>query len=148
MTVERPNTLAGLVAKRTEIAGQISDVRETLRKLIVNLDHIDAAIRLFDPDYDVASIRDKPVRPAQIARRGDSIRLILDLLREAVEPLTTKQIALQVMAHRGLNAMDAALVLTVTRRVGASLRSYRDNGAIRSIKDGRYGKYDLWEIAR
>ena len=74
MTVERPNTLAGLVAKRTEIAGQISDVRETLRKLIVNLDHIDAAIRLFDPDYDVASIRDKPVRPAQIARRGDSIR--------------------------------------------------------------------------
>ena len=52
------------------------------------------------------------------------------------------------MAHRGLNAMDAALVLTVTRRVGASLRSYRDNGAIRSIKDGRYGKYDLWEIAR
>jgi hypothetical protein len=33
------------------------------------------------------------------------------------------------------------------RRVGASLRNYRDKGTIRSIKDGRYGKYDLWEIA-
>jgi|SRR5690349_7692911 hypothetical protein len=75
-------------------------------------------------------------------------RLILDLLREATEPMRTKQIALQVMAHRGLNTVDDALVLTMTRRVGASLRSYRDNGAVRSIKEGRYGKYDLWEIAR
>jgi len=142
------HALSGLIAKRAEVAGQIADARETLRKLIVDLDHVDAAIRLFDPDYDIASIRDKPVHPAQIARRGDSIRLILDLLREATEPMTTKQIALQVMAHRGLNTMDDALVLTMTRRVGASLRSYRDAGAIRSIKDGRYGKYDLWEIAR
>ena len=148
MTVERPNTLAGLVAKRAEIAGEIAGARETLRKLIVDLDHIDAAIRLFDPDYDVASIRDKPVHPAQVARRGDSIRLILDLLREATEPMTTKQIALQVMAHRGLNTVDDALVLTMTRRVGASLRTYKVNGAVRSMKDGRYGKYDLWEIAR
>src|SRR5438105_1567465 len=31
----------------------------------------------------------------------------------------------------------------MTRRVGASLRNYRDKGTIRSIKDGRYGKYDL-----
>jgi hypothetical protein len=53
--------------------------------------------------------------------------------------MTTKQIALQVMAHRGLKAMDGALVLTMTRRVGASLRTYRDNGSVRSIKDGRYG---------
>jgi hypothetical protein len=36
----------------------------------------------------------------------------------------------------------------MTRRVGASLRNYRDKGTIRSIKDGRYGKYDLWEISR
>ena len=44
---------------------------------------------------------------------------------------------------RGLNTDDAALVLTMTRRVGASLRNYRDKGTIRSIKDGQYGKYDL-----
>jgi hypothetical protein len=49
---------------------------------------------------------------------------------------------------RGLNTTDDTLALTITRRVGASLRSYRDNGSIRSIKDGRYGKYDLWEINR
>jgi hypothetical protein len=70
------------------------------------------------------------------------------LARQAKEPMTTRQLALQVMAARGLNTDDAALVVNITRRVGASLRSYRDNGTIRSLKDGRYGKYDLWEIAR
>jgi hypothetical protein len=147
MTVERPNTIAGLVAKRAEISGQIDAARATLRQLIVDLDHVDAAIRLFDPDYDTASIRPKTYPVAQVTRRGDSIRLILDFLRKATEPMTTKQIALKVMTVRGLNTDDAALVVTITRRVGASLRNYRDKGTVRSIKDGRYGKYDLWEIA-
>ena len=42
MTVERPNTLAGLVEKRADIAGQIAHTRATLRQLIIDLDHIDA----------------------------------------------------------------------------------------------------------
>lgn len=88
-----------------------------------------------------------PVREAQLVRRGDSIRMILDLLREATEPLSTKQITLKVMSLRGLNTLDDPLVLMMTRRIGASLRSYKENGTVRSIKDGRYGKYDLWEIA-
>lgn len=32
MTTERPNTIAGLVAKRAEIAGQIDQARATLRQ--------------------------------------------------------------------------------------------------------------------
>jgi hypothetical protein len=80
--------------------------------------------------------------------RGDSIRLILDMLRQSTELLTTKQIALRVMAARGLNSNHANLVLTITRRVGASLRAYERTAPSNSIKDGRYGKYDLWEIAR
>jgi hypothetical protein len=51
------------------------------------------------------------------------------------------------MSLRGLNTLDDPLVLMMTRRIGASLRSYKENGTVRSIKDGRYGKYDLWEIA-
>jgi hypothetical protein len=42
----RPNTLGGLVERRAEIAGQISHTRATLRQLIIDLDHIDAAIRI------------------------------------------------------------------------------------------------------
>jgi hypothetical protein len=59
MTVERPNTLAGLVEKRAAIAGQILHTRATPRQLIIDLDHVDAAIRIFDPSYDIEGIRQK-----------------------------------------------------------------------------------------
>ena len=64
MTIERPNTLAGLVEKRAEIAGQIAHTRATLRQLIINLDHVDAAIRIFRarPTMSRASARNSPVQ--------------------------------------------------------------------------------------
>jgi hypothetical protein len=43
---ERPNTVAGLIDKRRKLAGRIEHVQ---RELIVGLDHVDAAIRIFDP---------------------------------------------------------------------------------------------------
>jgi hypothetical protein len=70
MTVDRPNTLAGLSEKRAEIAGQISHTRAALRQLIIDLDHIDAAIRLFDPNYDVEGIRQKIPSTAHRAIRA------------------------------------------------------------------------------
>jgi hypothetical protein len=44
MTGERPNTIAGLVEKRAQIAGQIDQARATLRQLIIDLDHVDSAV--------------------------------------------------------------------------------------------------------
>jgi hypothetical protein len=85
----RPNTLAGLVEKRAEIAGQISHIRATLRQLIIDLDHVDAAIRIFDPSYDVEGIRQKIPSAAHRAIRGDMTRATLD----ALGPMTTKELA-------------------------------------------------------
>jgi hypothetical protein len=142
------HALSALVAKRAEIAGKISVTRTDLRQLIADLDHVDAAIRLFAPDYDVEAIRPRTYPVAQVTRRGELVRMILDILRETAEPLTTQQVALRVMATRGLNTKDDALIKVMTRRCGASLRNYRDSGTVKSIKDGRYGKYDLWELAK
>ena len=90
VTIERPNTLAGLVEKRAEIAGEIAHIRATLRQLIINLDHVDAAIRIFDPSYDVDGIRQKIPSAAHRALRGDITRATLDALRDAPGPMTTK----------------------------------------------------------
>jgi hypothetical protein len=70
MTVERPNTLAGLVEKRAEIAGQIAHTSAVLRQLIIDLDHVDAAIRIFDPNYKVEGIRQKLPANAHRARHA------------------------------------------------------------------------------
>jgi hypothetical protein len=147
MTVERPNTLAGLVEKRAEIAGEISHTRARLRQLIIDLNHIDAAIRLFDPDYDVAGIRQKIPSAAHRAIRGDMTRATLDALREASGPMMTRELARHVMAERGLNTADTALLQLFTRRVGALLRWQKKRGILRSVKDPQQGRFDLWEIA-
>ena len=140
MNVERPNTLAGLVEKRAEIAGKISHTRAALRQLIIDLDHVDAAIRIFDPSYDVEGIRQKIPSAAHRAIRGDMTRATLDALREASGPMTTIELARHVMAERGLNTADKALLQLFTRRTGALLRWQKKRGILRSVKDPMHGR--------
>jgi hypothetical protein len=147
MTAERPNTIAGLAEKRAEIAGKIAHTRAELRQLIIDLDHVDAAIRLFDPAYDVESIRPKSYPAGHVTYRGELVRVVLSLLREASGPLTTRDVALHIMVERGMNTADDATVKVMTRRAGALLRHYRERGSVRSLKDPTRAQFDLWEIA-
>ena len=48
--------LSGLVAKRGELAGQVEQSHREVQRLAEELSHLDATIRLFDPDYDVGAV--------------------------------------------------------------------------------------------
>jgi hypothetical protein len=51
----------------------------------------------FDPDFQVETIKPKAFRPPKDwSNRGQMSRIILSILRRAIEPLTTRDIALQV----------------------------------------------------
>ena len=73
-------------------------------------------------------------------------RIILSVLRQAAEPLTTRDIALQLLLERALDKDDQKLLRLMTKRVGVALRGQRDNGVVRSAQGP--GQYMLWEIAR
>jgi hypothetical protein len=144
------HALSGLVAKRADIAGQITQVRATLRQLIADLDHVDAAIRIFDPEFNIEGIKPKaPAALYAVSFRGEFVRVILDRMREAKGPVTTKEIALHVMAGRGLNTADAALVALFTRRTRGLLYHYRERGMIRGIQGNEPGRrrFNWWELA-
>jgi hypothetical protein len=143
---ENEHVLGGLIRKRAEIAGQIEAAQAALRELIIALDHVDAAIRLFDPTVDLDGIKPRRLPSPHKAYRGDQTRIVLSALRQAAGPLTTKQIAMAVMAERGMNTADAAAVRLFSRRISATLRHHRDRGLLRQIKDR--GEFVLWEIAR
>jgi hypothetical protein len=146
MTIDRPNTLAGLVAKRSEVAGRIEQLQTEMRELILALEHVDATIRLFDPEYAVENIRPKPVPAVYKAFPGDMIRMVLSMLREAKGPLSTKTIVLHVMAARGIDSSNKQDFNLFRGRVGAMLRHHRGKGLIRSLV-GSDGQFMLWEIA-
>jgi hypothetical protein len=43
-----PHVLTGLIEKRAAIAGQIEHLQDKLRQLVINLDHIDTSMHIFD----------------------------------------------------------------------------------------------------
>lgn len=91
--MDRPNTVAGLLEKRAELAGKIKFHRKELQKLICDLDHVDAAIRLFDPDADL-KVTGKRYPTKHRAHKGEMVRHVLSYLRKAAGPVTSRSTSL------------------------------------------------------
>jgi hypothetical protein len=131
--MENEHVIGGLARKRAEIAGQIQHTQAALRKLVTELDAIDAAIRIFDPTADVASIKPKAYPPRHAAFRGEMMRHVMGCLRVATEPVTSRNIAAVVMKACGLNPDDAELLVTIRKRVGACIWKLKQSGFVREV---------------
>lgn len=139
--------VTGLVAKRAELAGEVERTHERLRSLVNDLASIDATLRIVAPDMVVEAIRPKAFRPPDDwSRRGQMSRLVLSILRQSKEPLTTREIAAQMLLERAMDAEDVRMLRTMTKRVAAALREQRDKG--RAVSEDGPGTYQLWEVAR
>ena len=103
-----------------------------LRRLVLDMDALDATIRLFDPESAIGIVRVRPVPRRHQAIRGESSRLILAMPRDAQAPMATRDLVFRVMQARGLNAADRAMAHTMGLRVGASLRGLRQRGVLMS----------------
>jgi hypothetical protein len=93
---------------------------------------------------DIGIVRVRPAPRRHAAFRRESSRLILNMLREAGGPMTTRDIVLKVMEARGLNVADRPMHETMRMRVSASLRGLRDRGTLTS-SEGR-GASVLWRL--
>lgn len=140
-----PNVVSGLLTKRREIAGQIEHVHAQLNGLIADLDYIDNAIRIIDPDCDISLSRSKRYPPRMGSFRGEMTRFVLGHLRSTSEPATTLEIAHKVMDGRGLNKDDERAVIIIRKRVGACLYKMQKKGLVREV--AVTGEYKRWKIA-
>jgi hypothetical protein len=131
--MENEHVLGGLARKRGELAGQIEHTQALLRRLVTELDTIDAAIRLFDPTADLGSIKQRLYPPRHKAFRGEMMRHVMGALRIAENPVTSRDIALTVMKGRGLNPDDLELSGVIRKRVGACLWKLKQNGLAREV---------------
>ncbi len=140
-----PHVVTALIAKRAELAGKIEQAQRDLRKLVIDLDAIDSALRIFDPEIDATGIKPKPVAVAHHAFRGEITRLVLDTLRAANGPVTSRDLALKVMAGRGLPTGDKALERLMIKRVGACMRTLRRKGLVK--EEMIAGRFMSWSNA-
>jgi hypothetical protein len=139
--------VSGLVKRRAELAGDIEKAHECLRKMVLDLENLDATILQFEPDFRCETIKPKAFRPPKDwANRGQMSRIVLSILRQASEPLTSRDIAMELLIERAMDKGDQRLLRVMTKRVAVALRGQKDKGVVRAEQGP--GQYMVWEISR
>jgi hypothetical protein len=133
------HVLSGLTKRRAELTGEAETLRARLAQIGTDVVHLDVVIRQFDPDYDLGSIRPKRARPEDAVGRGEIGRFVLQVLREATEPVATHDVARRLMAERGQDVEDRRLMKLTMKRVKNSGRfstCIREQGVARTRSPG------------
>ena len=138
------HAITALRNKRGELAGQIDALQDQLRQAFIDMDHIDATLRMFQPDIELDEIKPKPLPPRHRAFKGQVTRAILAMLRKE-GPLDAKAITLRLMAERELNVNDAGLRKAMHKRIGAALRNLRERTLV--VSEQGKGGLLVWSIA-
>ena len=145
----RPNTVAGLIEKRRELAARLERARAEIKTLITGLDALDVALRLFGSDGASA----KPMRlpPAHPAAKGEFQRAALDLFRETGGPISSRMVAERFCESRGLN-VDDAVFKAIRYRASSGLCNMRTRRMIRRIgpkgPDARWALVEGFDLGR
>ena len=88
--MENEHVLSGLIRKRAEVAGELEAAQQRVQQLIIDIDNVDATIRIFAPDIDLEEVRPKPLPPRHAAFKSEISRAIMDALRGTGEALTAR----------------------------------------------------------
>jgi hypothetical protein len=137
--------IEALKRKRAELTSRIEQNRAEMRQLVLDLDAVDATLKIFDPNIELEAIKPSAAMPWQQAFRGEIFRIVLETLRASPRPATAYEIAMHVMATKQLNTADKRLTSMFEKRVSSVLRHHRQRGKLRSTLGP--GRRMLWEIA-
>lgn len=140
--MENPNTVSGLIRKRDELHKLRKALEAEIHKLTCDIDHLDAAISLFDASQTPRAIQRYVTKHR--AKKGHMLRFVLNCFRGATGPLTSKQITEMWTADRGLKTDEATYVI-LRKRVGAVLVKLKNDGTIRALESS--GDYKLWVLS-
>ena len=95
--------VAYLARLHADLGGQLRANKVAATKLANDMRAVEAVLKLFDPDYSVRAISARRrVVSNPWFKRGTLFRAGLEILRAAPEPMTAPQIAVALMAARGI----------------------------------------------
>ena len=140
-----PHIISTLRQKRSEISGEIADMERRLVGLREDLASVDRTLRIFDPTVVPATIKPRLKRkhPPRF-RSGEMTRSLLATLRQAGEPMTVREIAVQVGRELGLDMEDRKALDPMVSNVRAALSRPRDGIVFGKRPDGVM----IWSVER
>ena len=136
------HVISGLVAKRADLSGLVAHHRQEVARLQADLQHLDATIKLFEPDFNLKSIKSKQVQQrSQYFERGEGQRLVLEALRLIGQPALLSVIAQQVATFK---AFDAAELPAIEHSLDSILRRAERSGLVQRL--GRDSHGTVWGL--
>jgi hypothetical protein len=134
-------TVTTLQAKRDEILFSIRLYEDRIKQARADLAHVNAAIKIFEASGEVETMG-RYVDVYRLYKRGEQITLCKEAL--ASGPKSTRELALHVMAAKGLDTGDKVLAKAVASQLIHSLRMQASRGKI--IRDGKKGTALIWRL--
>jgi hypothetical protein len=139
-----PHVISALRTKRAEFSGDLIAAQKRLEKIRDDLDAIDRTLRVFDPRQ-----RPEKIRPV-LKRKGDRMfgyrectRAILNVLRDAPEPMTTADLVERVAPDCRIATEAPNIAATLLARVRAALAKLGKRGVVSGE-----GKPARWSVKR
>jgi len=124
--------IAAVAAKYAEIMSDVRRLRLELRTAEFNLEHVKVALLLLDPEYPVSDIK-PPRRHASPKPQTDRNRMAIDFLRESTTPMTSREIARQVLTAEGNEGPTPQVVDLVAAGIHGCLKGYEKRGAAQIV---------------
>ena len=124
------HVVSGLAARRAELTGQIQHYHTLIARLTADVAHLDATIKQFAPEFDLRTLRPKAYRArVSIFRHGDALVQVLNVMREAGDPITSSQIAQTLLAKIGDGSVGQDYNCAA-KHVNNALHRLRKNGLV------------------
>ena len=135
--------VSGLVTKRAEIDGQIISKLAEIKDLKQILHHIDRTIKVFSPEFDLRTIRATRTNTRNaLFAHGETQRLVLGVMREYGDCMTSRQITDAIIERKGF---EASAITQVQKNVLNVLRRLERKRVV-ELCDGNDGILN-WRIA-
>ena len=134
-------TVTTLVKKRDEIRTSIRMYEKRIAQARSDLSHVSAVMRLFEASGKPQDLA-RYVDGYRLFKRGEPWAICAAALTKG--PLSTKELALELMKAKGMDLRDSVLAKTIGHRFIHSLRMQEQRGRVK--RDGKRHGVSVWRL--
>lgn len=127
-------TVSGLLRKRDELVATLDKMRDDIATASNDLASLDRVLRCFgyNPEVELAM---KPRSRVQLYVRNELRKFLLEALRDADRPISSRELAIKLLEAQGKDIGDKALVSDTTARVSRSVSILLNRKVLKRLTD-------------
>lgn len=129
------HTINGMLTRRAELLGEAETLRDRIAAIKNDLDAVDRTlVNVLGYEGDLDAMMPRQKRHV-VFGRGELTRQVLSILRRNARPMTSRQIAQEIVSDSGMDARDRKYVSDLTKRVGKACRQYPEGTILKAMDD-------------